>query len=558
MWLFYDNVVTIMVAVIACAYAWLFGGTVSSALPPVIPWLWVILLETMVCFPQRHYHETTYEARERMWKAMRRDPLMWVSLGFCLLLLVPFANKGLCPICDYPEIVSGADPKPIVPFLPFCVNRLHHLNVVMWFVPALTAMLAVKHTLLKRGKRLVLDLIVWNGFILAILGFVQQACGAQAPLWAEFPGNPVYFFSTFGYPNMAGDYFTTLFALSIGAWRWRVDDYMRDRFKPGADPAKGKTGAGSFWRRHYLLIPAILFFLAALMTLSRAAIILVTLLAIILFAHTFTSFFAVMPKAKRVKASAWCLLGLVAISLCVVFFMPSDLQKEVDTLNSTTILDRVTGKGQYHTRVATEVWKDNAIFGCGGWGYKHLCIPKMTERELLNLQKVGGINVHNDYLQFLAEHGLVGLGALVAIVVFLLMPIGPVWRALLNSVRFLEPRLQPPKPMSVFVLPAPVFCILASATATFIHGFGDCPMRSPAVMTLFFVELAAIDGFLPRIHIQKIRHHHHHHAAPAPEHHHHHHHHHHAGAGVDAAGGQVQPPAPEQIQPPTPTDDATR
>ena len=46
---------------------------------------------------------------------------------------------------------------------------------------------------------------------------------------------------------------------------------------------------------------------------------------------------------------------------------------------------------------------------------------------------------------------------------------------------------------------APAFCILMAAVATVIHAFGDCPLRSPAVLTLFFVSLAAVDGFLPKI-----------------------------------------------------------
>ena len=199
------------------------------------------------------------------------------------------------------------------------------------------------------------------------------------------------------------------------------------------------------------------------------------------------------------KASAFSLLALLGIALCTVVFMPEDMQKEVDSINTTAVLDRVTGKGQYHVRVATEVWKDNLLFGCGGWGYKHFSIPKMTEKELRELQSVGGTNVHNDHLQFLAEHGLVGFGCLVAMVVLLISPAVRVWRALLTTVRFTPPKEQPPKPVSIFVLPAPAFCIYAAAVATVVHAFGDCPLRSPAVLSLFFISLAAVDGFLPKI-----------------------------------------------------------
>lgn len=115
------------------------------------------------------------------------------------------------------------------------------------------------------------------------------------------------------------------------------------------------------------------------------------------------------------------------------------------------------------------------------------------------MQVVGGINVHNDYLQFLAEHGIVGFGLFAAIVVLLLWPFGVVWRAMVESVRFIPTKDQPPQPVQVFVIPPPAFFIFLTAIATFIHGLGDCPLRSPAVLTLFLVSLAAIDGYLPRL-----------------------------------------------------------
>ena len=541
----YDNVVVLAVFLVLAAFAWLFGGTRAEYLVGVMPWLTAILLEAMICFPQQHEGETSYEARARVWSDMKKDPLVWVSLGFIALLLIPFLNHGLCPVCDYPKIQAGADPSPTIPFFPFCVSRLHHLNVVMWFVPSLVALIAVKHALLKRGKRSLLALVVWNGLALGILGAVQQVTHAKGPLWVEECFQNAYFFSTFGYPNMAGDYFTTLFALSIGLWRWHLDDVRRKELEmnlsvsgssreggssksTGAENATAAVDAGkdagredgnapsqqkhrhhhhskgaqktvSFWEKHYYLIPAFIFFFCALDTLSRAAVMLVTGLAVIFFLHTFMCLFVKMKKAQRVKATVFSAVALTLISMCAVTFMPSNLQKEVDTLDTTDVLDRVTGKGQYHVRVATEVWKDHPIFGVGGWGYKHFGLQYMTDKELRQIQKVGGANVHNDYLQFLAEHGVVGLGLLVLIVVMTVWPIGRIWKELINAYRFTPPKEQPPQPIQIFVIPAPAFCILMAAVATLIHAFGDCPMRSPAILSLFLVSLATIDGFLPKI-----------------------------------------------------------
>ncbi len=487
----YDNIAALAVAALACAFAWIFGGTRGDMLMPTIPWLFVFLLEIMLCFPQRHMGESTAEARQRVWKALKKDPLTWLVITFIALLTIPFLNKGLCPVCDYAEIaIKGVDPRPPVPIVPYCVNRAHHLNVFLWFLPALTAMLAVKHALVHRGKRFLLEIIVWNGAALAVLGIVQTATGATGPLWATEEVMKD-FFSTFGYPNMGGDYFTTLFGLAIALWRWNIaEDDKRATTRVRSPYVK-------FWLRHLMLIPALLCFFSALATLSRAAILLVTSLAVIFVLHAYASFFKKMSRLKRVRILAITIFSVVVLVIGAVIWTPRDFRKEVNTLDSLVILDRVTGRQQYHARVATEIWKENFLFGCGGWGYKHLCIPKMTDDELRQIQMVGGINVHNDYLQFLAEHGLVGFGLLVAMVVLLIMPVGKAWRALLKATRFMSKKEAPPRPVVFFVLPAPVLCILLTALATLIHAFGDCPLRSPAVLTLFFISLAAMMGFMP-------------------------------------------------------------
>ena len=516
----YDNVVVLAVFAVLAAFAWLFGGTRAEYLVTVMPWLTALLVEAMICFPQQHDGETSYEARARVWSALKNDPLVWTALGFIALLLVPFLNVGLCPVCDYPAIAAGADPSPTIPFFPFCVNRMQHLNVVLWFAPSLVSVLAVKHAMLKRGKRTLLALIVWNGLALGIIGAIQQVSHAKGPLWVEECFQSAYFFSTFGYPNMAGDYFTTLFAISFGLWRWHLDDMRKKESEMnvassthGGEKAEGQAdhahhhhhydqGAKktiSFWEKHYYLIPATIFFFCALDTLSRASVMLVTALAVLFFIHTFMCLFSKMKKAQRVKATVFSAVVLTLISLCAVTFMPDELQKEVNTIDTTGVLDRVTGKGQYHVRVATEIWKKHPIFGVGGWGYKHFCLQYMTDRELRQIQNVGGANVHNDYLQFLVEHGIVGLGLLVAVVLMIVWPIGRVWKNLISAYRFTPPKEQPPQPIQVFVVPAPVFCIMMAAVATLIHCFGDCIFRSPAVLALFLVSLATIDGFLPKI-----------------------------------------------------------
>ena len=153
-----SNFAVVAVAFAASLMAWMFGGTIGSLLVSVVPWLSVLLIEVILFFPQRRAGENSYEARERVWSDLRHDPLVLVAVGFLLLLTIPFVNNGLCEICDAEKIAQGMSADPPVPLLPFCVNRIDHLNVVLWFVVAMLVMIATKHSLNSNGKRMVVEM----------------------------------------------------------------------------------------------------------------------------------------------------------------------------------------------------------------------------------------------------------------------------------------------------------------------------------------------------------------------------------------------------------------
>lgn len=489
-----NNVAAIVVALVASVLPWLYGGMRPDLLAAVAPWLLIMLVEVMICFPQRHHGESTYEARERVWHELKHSPLVLVALILLAVLAIPFFNSGLCEICDAAKIAMGENSAPPISFLPSCVNRGDHLDVFYWFALAFAAAITTRICLNANGQRLVLSLVVWNGVALAVLGFVQEATGAVCPYWIVPADGYVRreFFSSFLYTNTAGDYFVMLFGLAVALWR---DHYEYARMEEGAlDPSETASSAkivGGFWRRHYYLLPAAVFFVAALDTLSRAAIMLLTLTASVYFAHTAIIFLARLPKARRVFVGVWSMVIFGVIIFFATVFMPRNIRREVRTLDSVAVLDRMTGKGQYHTRVAFDIWKEHMVFGCGGWGYGHLSPSKLRDGE--QVQLAGGINVHNDYLQLLAEHGIVGFGLVVAAVVLLLCPVVVKWRRLSAALRFKKSRQ-----MKVAVHTASAFFIFVAALATMIHAFGDCPLRSSATMVLFFVALSAMPAFMPR------------------------------------------------------------
>jgi len=504
MWFYRNNIVAFHAALVVCAFAWLWGGMRGAELVPVMPWLVALLAEVMLFFPERRGpDESTYLARDRVWKAMRKDPLVWVEIGFIALLLIPFGNTGLCPSCDAAAVAEGLDPRPLISFLPYCVAPRHHLTVFLWFLPTMVAVTAVKHSLTKGGKRAFCEMIVWNAAALAVLGFVQQVAGAPGPLWWNGGAMAVkpYFFSTFGYPNAGGSFFASTFALSVAIWRRRCDD-VRMEYTEGKK-RRTESKHSLFWRQHYMVIPTLLVFFAALNTLSRAAILLVSLAAVILLVHAAICTLARLKRVQRVRTGALMTLAVVVLAILVTTFTPQSIRKEMGSIKgSNELLDRVTNRGEYHARVAMDLFWEHPLFGCGGWGYAHLSPTKMTEDEMSGIKSgwaQGAANVHNDYLQFLVEHGVAGFGCLVAIAVLLLLPACRTWVTLAKAYRFADAKHRPPPPRAIFALPAGAFAVLVGALVILVHAFGDCPMRSPAVLSLFYVELAALDGFLPRL-----------------------------------------------------------
>ena len=501
--LFCENVPVALIFLTVVGFSWIFGGASAPHLLPVMPWLWALALETLLFFPQRHAGESLADARMRVWRALARDPIAYLTLSFLVVLIMPLFNSGLCVVCDYPKILAGADPAPPIPFSPFCVNTREHLGVVVWFVPSLTAMLAVRHALTRHGRRILVHALVWNGALLASLGFIQQATEAKAPFWLDIP-NPVQYFSSFGYPNMAGAFFVALFAVSAGLWQDNVrrDVSMKLEKKKNKRDAEeevettpGKLYCPQWIKTHYLLIPTALCFFAALATLSRAAILLSFSILGFWFIYLCLSLFTSRKNLTRVKLHLGMLVGIVLTVVLVAIFAPDNFVKEISTVSPTAVADRVTGKAQYHSRVASDIFRDHMLFGVGGWGYKHFCLEYMTDEDRRQIQIVGGVNVHNDYLQFLCEHGAVGAGLLLLIVLFLVAPIFRDWGHRVRVAHFVK-GAELPHPTALFCVPAVVVGVLLAAIANIIHAFGDCVFRSPAVLSQFLMLLVAATGFL--------------------------------------------------------------
>ncbi len=493
---FARNVLLIHVLVLVVALGWIHGGTRAELLVPVVPWLALMILEWLLVFPQARNAESLADSRERVWRALVRDPLTYLTLVLGTLLAIPLFNVAAPPVFDA-AAQQWSIPAPPFKGLPYCVNPDQHAVLLLWFLPVCVAALAVKHGLLKKSKRILLEAVCWNGAALAVLGFVQLGTGTTDLLWLTPMKS--YFFSSFGYPNFAGAYFTLTAALSYGLW---FQSFTEAKGLAAVDTGMADRES-TLAVTHRLLLPAAFCFVAAFASLSRAAI----LLSVLVFASM--SLLMVLAVWSRLQTSArvivLCSLFAVTVgggaSVLVLRF--DSLRNEIREITLSAVVERVTGKNHYHARVARAIIGDYPYFGIGGWGYPRYQPAYLTPEEEKRMQIEGGANVHNDALQFLAEQGFVGFGLLVAIALTLGLPL--LWQAWRLGRSASAPQeastvgiIQPPDSF-LGRIPAPLIGVWAGTTATLCHAMGDLPFRSPAVLIIWMMAFACAPGWLPTL-----------------------------------------------------------
>ena len=492
---FVRNILLLHLFALVAAFCWIYGGTRAEMLLPVIPWLTIIVLEWLLVFPQAKSTETLFDARSRVWRALKRDPLMYVAVALIVVLFIPLFNVAKPPFFDT-AVQQWQNFKPPVSWLPFCVDPYEHGVLLLWFPPVLIAALATRHGLLKKSKRLLLEGICWNSGLMAVLGFLQLLSGTNKIFWTT----PVdaYFFSTFGYANFAGAFFTLTTAFSVGLWFQQVTERIRLSMTVSSVVMEER----SWVYTNRMLLPATVTFLAAIASLSRAAILLSVLVLGVLIAYMLFYVWKQVTAGLRVTILASLLAMCMIVVASFAVFRFESLRAEIRKITFAAVVERVTGGGLYHARIAKEIFREHPVFGVGGWGYKHYQLQHLTSDDKRNMQIVGGANVHNDALQVLAEQGAVGLALILLCMALLIVPL--FWQA----VRVCRAQAISSEGGGDAVgshygwlhrFPIPLFAVSVGAVATVCHSMGDLPFRDPAVMLVWALAWSCVPGWMPLI-----------------------------------------------------------
>ena len=468
------NLVMLHVLLLATFLTWVHGGTRVDRLQAV-PCLMLLIMSALVALPPMRTSETLPETRRRVWRGILRDPLLYIGLALTALLALQWLNGGRELVLNPVTGKSFFAPAPW-PRLPFSIDPKDSIQQLYWFPPVSLALLAVRHGVTRAGKRRLLLYLVWGGALLSSFGWLQAFSGTKSLFWLT--PLPAHFFASFGYDNHAGAFFTLLFAVSGGLW-----------FQMVMDP-ENRHGA------NFQLIPVALNFAGAMGSTSRAAMV---LSLIILAGGGIAALLAAWTRllvGTRFKVVSYAVLATVLLIGAWRVF-PSTMRHELDTVRAGTFYDETIGGRIIQYRSAWAMTKDHPFVGVGGWGYRQFVHDYVTPAELQKMvEGKGQANVHNDMLQFLAEHGIVGFGLMLAAVAVLVTPIlRGAWR-LANTTQELEDWTHPYFPPLLRV-PAVIYAVLLGTSATVIHSMIDLPFRSPAILMTWCLLLACAPAFLP-------------------------------------------------------------
>lgn len=465
--------VVVHVALLAAFLTWVHGGTRVEHLGAV-PWLSLAVIEFMLILPPTRKNETLDFARYRTARAVLWDPLLYIGVALSGFLLFQYLNGG-CKLVLDAEVGKWVFSQPPVRWGPFCINPQESRQMLYWFPPAFALALGVRHGMNRRGKLYLLRALVVNSALLSLFGVVQMLSGTGKLFWIT----PLedHFFASFGYDNHAGAFFTLLFVVNGGLFIHAM--------------ATEDERKHSLW----LGLAMLLNLVGGLLSLSRAAILLSAATLVLGGFYGIRHAWRQISNGARMKALAIFMTVLAFGFASVLFFAPGNpVLRELRTVHLAHLGTDTFGARWYQTTAAWRIWRDYPWFGVGGWGYRqYVAMPQYLEEGRQALFHRGAANVHNDVMQFLVEHGAIGLGLMLGAVAMLLVPVGKrLWLAHESHFdgwsgdRWLFFRLSPITVM-----------LLVATSLTFVQSLIDLPFRSPAILVTWTIALACAPAFLP-------------------------------------------------------------
>ncbi|MBR0056793.1 MAG: O-antigen ligase family protein [Kiritimatiellae bacterium] len=390
-------IVPLHLAIIAAYLAWVQPGPedVASYLP--LAFLSLGLVALMLLFPAAKAGEEADDARYRVIEAVRGDYFFVFGVLAFAFVLIQTLN-GPRDLRYVRAIRSWEYTTGIIRGFPSCLDMLLSVQGLFTVAVVASAVLAVRNSLGRKGRRLAVELMLAVATVLGLYGLIAYA---QAPsldrLGVKLPPPPS--FATFATRTEAGAYFLMNACAAFGFLFMSMvnDDENRDKF-----------------HIRFLFAAFLVCVVSALFSLSCLSISFLSVALLLLAIYTFVFVLVASPgELSLTTLAAIVILGAVAAFLHFVAYPENRLHDCTEKIFSgpwqtqEEVAERAALTGS-----AWRMFHDNPV---GGVGASCFGIQKGFPKYVLNGEWSAISNPEsnhwrcgNDFAQYLAENGAVG------------------------------------------------------------------------------------------------------------------------------------------------------
>ena len=428
----------------------MFGGRIDWAYGPMVGWgaLGAALLVGRIRQDER--------------VRIRLLPLLIPGGFICVLAFASVFNPSFEEFTFYEQ--QSLRPIPHHELLPSSARPSQTLKNLLLYSTLYLSAFNIMALKLRRTIRFILFFFLTNGAMLAVFGTLQKLIGSDIFFGLEESPNPA-FFATFVYHNHWGAFALLSAAIGIGLTAYQYHHLGRHGVRHSPIPV--------------LVILVSLLLLTIPLSSSRSA----TLLAVVMVGLCFVIGARAIYRqtqqdsyGRAWKLSLLCGLFLVVGGAAYRIAEPVIQQRFQDTVQQIEKRDHyalIESQKVFYLESRFALYRDTwamfsekPVFGWGLGSYGFVFMRFDTQSTNASRWPTVYLDAHSDWLELLAELGIVGL---IAVIGVLLLPLTRV-----NS-RFLWRDNQG--------------FLLIGCSLILVYAMVEFPFVSPAVMLVFFLSL---------------------------------------------------------------------
>jgi len=369
--------------------SWALGGNADSLHTPLLLW-GSISLPLLIAGLWGSGH------------TRRRAALPLILLGVLdLVVIASLLNLNHRPVTleGVSYLVQGGD----IPWLPGTPLIGPTLSALWWLnccvIGALNLYLLVEH---RTTLRVVIFCLLMNALALAIFGTLQSFVKAPGLYFGAIRSPNTYFFSTFIYHNHWGAFVVLMMTAALG-YCWRQLRSKEDRYR-------------DFWHSPAFLMLPLVFFLALTVPLSAARA--STFLMVLTLGGAIVHWLRWLIRRERMTGQSMARPRAVAfitllLACGAIYWSAAPMLRERydKTLTQVGTLvgeqGHADGRGTLYRDVIT-MFSQRPVFGWGMGSFPQAFFPFNTQDKIRRIHPSVYQDAHSDWLQCLAENGLVG------------------------------------------------------------------------------------------------------------------------------------------------------